>query len=312
MLPQALETRILITGASGAYGRLLTQRLLQKGVDPSSLLLVSRDPNKLSATLPSGVTLRKGSFDDSTSDLAAVFAGADVVFLISTSRAGARLPQHQNAIDAVVKAGAQHVFYTGFIGADILSPTALVVREHKATEEMLRRSGLAFTVLRDTQYADAFADVILPAARAQGVLKTNCGTGQIAPVSKDDCVEVAAVALTQPQAHRNKIYNITGPALLSSGDIAALASRHHGQDIPCRLVTDEEMFADFDAMGVPREPSDDFERRGVEGYHWNSSDMVSFGTAIRLGEMAVLSGDVERIIGRKPASILDVLRSRDV
>lgn len=304
------KPRILITGASGAYGQLLTKRLLQKGLDPPTLLLVSRDPSKLSATVPAGVTLRKGSFDDPLSDLAAAFAGADVVFLISTSRAGARLPQHQNAINAAVQAGARHVFYTGFIGADLDNPAALVVREHRATEEMLRKSGLAYTVLRDTQYADAFADVIIPTAHEMGVLKTNCGTGKIAPVSKDDCVEVAAVALTQPHLHRNKIYNITGPELLSFGDIAVLASRHFGQEIPCKLVSDEDMFADFDAMGVPREPSDDFERNGVKGYHWNSSDMVSFGTAIRLGEMAVLSDDVERIIGKRPASILDVLKSR--
>lgn len=184
------------------------------------------------------------------------------------------------------------------------------MREHRATEEMLRKSGLAFTVLRDTQYSDAFADVILPAARQSGVLRTNCGDGKIAPVSKEDCVEVAAVALLSSHAHRNKIYNVTGPEIVSYPEIAAMASRYFNQPISCKMLTDEEMFGDFDAMGVPREPGDAFERDGVNGFKWNSSDMVSFGTAVRLGEMAVLSDDVERITGRKPASILDVLQSR--
>lgn len=310
MAPQTTRPRILITGASGAYGQLLTKRLILTGLDPSTLLLVTRDPSKLAEKTPSGVTLRKGSFDDSLSDLATAFSGADVVFLISTSRAGARLPQHQNAIDAAVKAGAQHVFYTGFIGADLSNPAALVVQEHRGTEEMLRKSGLAFTVLRDSMYADAWADMIIPSARASGFSKTNSGTGQIAPVSKDDCVEVAATLLLSSENHRNKIYNVTGPELVSWGDILALASRHFGQEIRCEVVSDEQMFADFDAMGIPRHPSDEFERDGVKGYHWNSTDMVSFGVAIRLGEMAVVSDDVEKIIGRKPASILDVVKSR--
>lgn len=306
--------RILITGASGAYGQLLFKRLLEKGIDPSTIILVSRNPNKLSETsppIPSQVTLRKGSFDDPLSDLTATFTTADIIFLISTSRAGARLPQHQNAITAAVRSGAQHIFYTGFIGADLPHPSALVVREHRATEEMLRLSGIsAYTVLRDTQYSDAFADVILPAARHSGCLKTNCGKGKIAPVAKEDCVEVAAVAVMNADLHRNRVYDVTGPELLSYGEVVEMAAKLSGQDLPCEFVSDEEMFEDFDRLGIPREPGDEFEREGVKGYKWNSSDMVSFGTAIRLGEMAVISDDVEKIIGRKPIGLLDVLKSR--
>lgn len=46
------------------------------------------------------------------------------------------------------------------------------------------------------------------------------------------------------------------------------------------------------------------------GYPWNSSDMVSFAKATRLGEMAVLSQDVEFLTGRKPKSFREICQQR--
>lgn len=127
------DTRILITGAAGQYGRLVVEGLLSKGISPSSLLLLTRTPSKLAEYASLGVDIRKGSFDDPLPDLAVSFAGAETMLLISTSRAGQRLPQHQNAINAGVKAGVKHIVYTSFLSAHLEDPTALVGKEHKAT-----------------------------------------------------------------------------------------------------------------------------------------------------------------------------------
>lgn len=135
--------KILVTGASGQYGRQAVDRLLERGIPPSSLLLLTRQPQKLSAYAARGLSIRQGSFDDPVAQLAASFAGAGTMLLISTSRAGARLPQHQTAIDAAAAAGVRHVVYTSIISAEREHPTALVGREHRATEAMLRASGLA-------------------------------------------------------------------------------------------------------------------------------------------------------------------------
>lgn len=305
------SSRILITGASGSYARKLLERCLARGVDASSIILVTRRPETLVGSVPPATTVRQGSFDDSEDDLARTFAGAELVFMISTSRAGARIPQHQNAVNAAVKAGAKHIIYTSFIGADRDNPTALVAKEHKATEAMIRQSGLAFTLLRDSMYLEAMTGAILPAALSVGSLRSNAGGGKIALVSKDDCVESAAAILANPTEHLNKVYEITGPELLRFEEAATLASRHFGKPIDWCPISDDEFLADFDAMGVPREPSDDFEQNGVNGYHWNSSDMVSFGKGIRLGEMTGLSNDVLQLTGRHPVGLLELLQRQN-
>lgn len=129
----SVENRILVTGASGQYGRLAVDGLLAKGVSPSSLLLLTRDPAKLADYAARGSSIRQGSFDDPVDSLAEAFTGADTMLFISTSRAGKRLPQHQAAVDAAVKAGIKHVVYTSILSAHLENPTALVAREHRAT-----------------------------------------------------------------------------------------------------------------------------------------------------------------------------------
>jgi NAD(P)H dehydrogenase (quinone) len=127
------KNTILITGASGQYARLAVDKLLLRGISPTSLVLVSRDASKLATYAALGASVRQSSFDDPVDKLAEAFAGADVMLFIATSRAGRRLPQHRVAIEAAVKAGVSHAVYTSIVGAHLEQPIALVAREHRAT-----------------------------------------------------------------------------------------------------------------------------------------------------------------------------------
>jgi NAD(P)H dehydrogenase (quinone) len=300
----------LITGASGAYGQKLIHSLIKNGAQPSSLILLTRNPSKLADLAQAGCTVRKGSFDEPQGMLTAASSGAETVFIISTSRVGARLPQHQNAISAAALAGAKHMVYTSFVGADLQAPTAMVAQEHGATEEMLRQSGMAWTVLRDSMYREAIVDIALPPAIREGVLRSNARSGRTGFVSRENCVEAAAAVLTNPTAHENVAYHITGPESLTWTEVAALAARLTGRPVEFQATTDEESFEIFDSMGIPRHPSDDFEAQGVQGYHWNSTDMVSFGKAIRLGELDLVSDDFKRLTGNTPTTITDFMKTR--
>lgn len=125
--------KFLITGASGQYARLALEGLQTKGIHPSSCVLVTRRPSDLEHYATQGATVRQGSFDDPLDELAAAFAGTDIMLLIATSKAGKRLPQHRRAIEAAQKAGVSHIVYTSFVGVDLLDHSALVVKEHRAT-----------------------------------------------------------------------------------------------------------------------------------------------------------------------------------
>lgn len=293
---------IIVTGATGAFGRAATALLLEK-VPPQELILTTRKPEQLVDLASRGVKVRKADFDYPET-LAAAFSGGDRMLLISTARVGTRVGQHENAIKAAVKAGVQHIVYTSVMSADKPGNPAIVKLDHRATEEIVEKSGAAWTFLRDSQYAEAIAMAVIPPALASGTLPDNCHDGQIAFVSRDDCVASAVGVLTQP-GHENKAYDITGPELLSFPKAVAMASAMTGKAIQYKPVSDDDMFAYFDSLGVPRHASDDPTKGPIP---WSSDDMVTFGQSIREGYFNVITDHVEKITGRKPRPLREVLQ----
>lgn len=119
---------------------------------------------------------------------------------------------------------------------------------------MLKSSGLAWTALRDSQYAEALSEVVAGPAIETGVVRCNAADGRIALISRQDCVAAAVAVLADPTGHRNRSYEITGPELLSWKDAADLIGAVSGTKIEYQNLSDEEQYAVFDSMGVPRHP----------------------------------------------------------
>ncbi len=84
-----------MTGASGRYGRLATEKLIAQG-RARDLILITRTPAKLADCAQAGCEVRYGDFDKPETLRAAV-SGADKLLLISGTRVGARVRQHQAA-----------------------------------------------------------------------------------------------------------------------------------------------------------------------------------------------------------------------
>jgi NAD(P)H dehydrogenase (quinone) len=294
---------IIVTGASGAFGSAAARLLLDK-VGPSGLILTTRKPAQLAEFAARGVSVRAADFDRPET-LASAFAGGDRMLLISTARVGSRVGQHRNAVEAAKRAGVRQIAYTSLLGAAVPGNPAIVKLDHRATEEIIEASGVPFTHLRDSQYSEAIAMAVIPPALASGTLPDNAHDGPIAFVSRDDCVASAVGVLTSP-GHENKAYDLTGPELLSFPKAIAMAEEMTGRKIEYRRVSDEEMFAYFDSLGVPRHASDD-PSTAKAPIPWSSDDMVTFGQAIREGFFNVLSDSVERITGRKPRTLRSVL-----
>ena len=291
----------IVTGASGAFGKMVAELLLAR-MPPEELILVTRKPGSLAHLAARGVTVRHGDFDRRDS-LDAAFAGGDRMLLISTLDVGERRRrQHTTAVGAAIAAGVQHIAYTSSVGIHPRSP-AFVVADHLHTEELLRRGGVAYTILRDSQYAEVVANMMAPLALATGKWVSSAGEGCMAFVSKKDCAAAAAAVLTTP-GHEGAVYEITGPELLSFRDAAALASEISGRPIEYVVVSHEEKQASFDAMGIPR--------RYVEGMTheqsgpWASEEMMSYERALGEGYFAVCSHHVELITGRPASSLRDV------
>src|SRR5437588_4205361 len=133
--------RVMVTGAAGHIGRLVTEQLLDGGLPPEDLVLVTRRPRALREVGARGVDVRYGDFDDPAS-LPDAFADGRRMLLISTDAMGRRVRQHRAAIDAAAAAGVEHVVFTSHVNPVAGNETAW---EQGETETILARSGLAFT-----------------------------------------------------------------------------------------------------------------------------------------------------------------------
>jgi NAD(P)H dehydrogenase (quinone) len=282
--------RIVITGASGQLGRLTTAAALER-VAPSDLILVTRTPDALADLAARGATVRAGDFDRPES-LPAAFAGGEKLLLISTDVIGTRVSQHRAAIDAAVAADVRSVAYTSIVNPSDSNP-AVVAAEHRATEELLRASGLAWTFLRHGIYADLLAHDAA-AALASGKLLTNAGDGRNAYVAREDCAAAAAVVLTT-DGHDGKTYDITGSEPLGADDLAALYAKIGGAPVETVRLDDAAWVA---AMVEHAGMSE----AGAQAY-------ATFGTATRHGYTATQSPTFEALTGRAPKTVRAVLES---
>jgi NAD(P)H dehydrogenase (quinone) len=224
----ATEDRIIVSGASGQLGGLTVKALLAKGVPAKNLILVSRTPDALAEYAKMGAATRFGDFSKPES-LPAAYAGGTRMLLISIGGgAGPRPQAHQRAIDAAIKAGVKQIAYTSWIAISKGDTTGLSM-DHLATEEILKKSGVAYTILRNSIYMDG---LVSQAAKvySDGRVTVPASENKFGYVTREDCAAAAAAVLTTP-GHDNKIYDITGPELVGQHEIADAVTAVTGKKI---------------------------------------------------------------------------------
>ena len=220
--------RIIISGASGQLGDAAVKDLLGRGIPAKDLILCSRTPELLAAYAKLGASTRFADFSRPDS-LQAAFAGGTRMLLISIGGgAGPRPIAHGHAIDAARAVGVRQIAYTSWLGIS-KGETSGIAADHAATEELLRRSGVAYTFLRNSLYME----ILLPQAAkmvAEGKAVVPAGEVRVGYVTRGDCAAAAAAVLSTP-GHDNRSYDITGPALVGVADIAAAATAATGKPI---------------------------------------------------------------------------------
>lgn len=291
--------KIIVSGASGQFGHAAASGLLDRGCE---VIALSRNVDKLADLKERGAEVRAADFDD-PAGLVEAMKGGEKLLLISTLRVGTRVGQHRNAVEAAKANGVKHIVYTSVLGGGLAEHPGVEQHDHYATEQVIRESGIPFTFLRNSLYSEAVSTAMAIPALLAGSKPDNAGHGKVAMVSRDDCVAMAVEVLAG-EGHENKAYDVTGPELLSIPEAMAMVSEKSGKPIDLQHVSDEEMYLYFDSLGVARKASDVVPDGPIP---WASEGMVTFGQSIREGYFAVLSDDVERVTGRKPRALSDVM-----
>ena len=274
---------LAVTGSTGAVGGQVA-RILAASRVPQRLLArtVAKVPS-----LDDAVAVPFTGYRDRDSSLAAL-RGATTLLMVSAAESADRLDEHKAFVDAAAEAGVRHIVYTSFCAA---APdcTFTLGRDHYATEQHIRASGMDWTFLRDNFYLDFLPQMV----GEDNVIRGPAGQGRLSAVSQRDVAACAAEVLAAPGAHVSMSYDLTGPEALTLGEAAQVISEHRGTEVRYHDETIEEAYESRKKWDAP---------------DWMYDAWVSTYTAIAAGEVANVTDHVLTLTGRRPLSLADLLQ----
>ena len=278
-------TTYAVTGTTGHLGPLVVRELLARGVPAADVVALARTPEK-AADL--GVPVRRADYSD-TATLPEALAGVDVLLLVSGSEVGRRVAQHTAVIEAAKAAGVQRVAYTSIANAD--HSTNPLQPEHKATEDVLRASGLPFTIFRNNWYLENYTGQV-PQYLATGEVLGIDGDARIGAATRADMAAATAAALLD-EGTAGATFELSGPPITLAG-LAEAITDVTGTKVAYRDVTAEELTAILRGTGL-----DD----GTAGF------VVALEESVARGDLDVRGDDLERLLGRPATTLADALRA---
>ena len=304
---------IAVTGATGELGSRVASRLSRLGLNQR---MIVRDPAR-APHLPGAEIAQASSYLDGAA-MRCAFNGIEKVLLVSArDRFGVahisaknhapspfydRLQQHVAAVDATVDAGVKHIIYLSMMNA-AHDATFILSRDHFSTEEYIRISGVPFTFLRVSLYADNVPKNV----SADDVIRAPAGEGRATWVTRDDIADVAAAVLTGT-GHVGRTYNVTGPEALTMAETAEILSAAVKRKITYQAQTPQEART---TRSTSRLEKYEAERRLLTGQGLDDYEVEVFVThfmQIATGELAEVSNAVPDMTGHAAQSLTQYLQ----
>ncbi|MCA6436141.1 MAG: SDR family oxidoreductase [Bacteroidetes bacterium] len=279
---------ILVTGATGHFGKSAIDFLLKKGISSTNIVALVRDEEKAAEIKSKGVALRIGDYDNYNSLLNA-FIGVEKLLFVSGSDIFNRGAQHQNVVKAAKESGVKHVVYTSFQGKNETesSPLWPVAQSHLQTEAWLKESGIDYTILKNTLYLDFVPAFLGEKVIETGVIYLPAGDGKVGAVLRAEMAEATANILISSK-HAGKTYHFTNQETFSYQEVAQQLSEITGKTINYISPTADEYAQTLTEHGVPVDFIGLFS---------------SFAVAQEKGELEMVGSDLVQILGRKPTTV---------
>jgi NAD(P)H dehydrogenase (quinone) len=281
----------VVTGATGALGRLVVEALLER-VPAAEIRATGRRVERLDDLAARGVDVRRADYDDPAS-LAEAFAGATRVLFVSGSDAGARLEQHRRVVEALAAADVELVAYTSILHAH--TSDMVLATEHSATERMLADAGVPHVVLRNGWYTENFL------AGLAGVLEHGMvgasGDGRFDAATRADYAAATVAALTGAAA-AGEVLELGGPGF-TRAELAAEIGRVAGREVPYTDLSVDGFRDALVAAGLP------------EGF---AAVLADSDRGAAAGWLTAPGDDLARLLGRPATPWTEVLEAavRDV
>lgn len=164
--------------------------------------------------------------------------------------------------------------------------------EAERCEQAVRECGAEWTIVRTGFIAQNFSEDVLTDAIRAGVVALPAGEVAEPFTDAEDIADVAAAALAE-DGHTGRVYEVTGPRLLTFADAVAEISEATGRRIRYRPVGADEFAAALTAHGTPEE----FAGR-----------LAALMTEVFDGRRAHLADGVHAALGRPARDFTDYVR----
>lgn len=279
---------ILVTGSTGEFGKSAVAQLINKGVNPSEISALARNPEKTQALNDLGVNVKLGDYNDYSS-LVEAFQGVDKLLFVSSSDVENRAAQHENVVKAAKAADVKHIVYTSFMRKQEVENSAIgfLQESHLKTEGWIKESGINYTLLQNATYLDMLPMFIGEQVLDSGVIMQPAQEGKSSLVLREELAEAAVVVLTS-EGHENKAYPLVNNQSVSYAEVAETISEVSGKAINYHSPSPEEYQATLKSYGVPDEYIGIF---------------TAFSVAQANGELEMTDHSLQNLIGREPTTV---------
>ena len=247
---------ILISGATGILGGIVTQRLLGEGKDvrilvrhnsPSEQMALQGMATSARSLIEAGAQPVYGDLKDQAS-LDRACDGVETVITTANSamRGGEDTVDtvdrqgNRNLIEAAKASGVKQFIFTSFLGADLNNPVPLFQAKAE-TEAMLAESGMPYTILASNFFIESWAGMVvgIPLQARQPVTLVGEGQRLHSLISVADVAAFAAAVVGHPAAINQRLA-LGGPKPLSWRGIVDTFGKVLGQELPVQFVAPGE------------------------------------------------------------------------
>ena len=269
-------SRILVAGATGTNGRALLEALRGTNVTVRALL---RSAAAADSFAPD-VEIVEGDLTYPAS-LARAFEGVDKAYVVTAVQSNT-VELFGNFYDAAKAAGVRHLVKFSGLGASQDSPSE-IIRQHGETDDVLRASGLTYTIIRPNSFHQNMlwqAQVIA----ATDTFYLPVGDAAQSTIDVRDIAEITATILTS-DGHENQDYDLTGPESLTFHDVARIIGEVRGKPVTFVPIPQEVAENAMREQGMP---------------DWSAHALAEIQALFGTGAYADVLPDAERLLGRKP------------
>lgn len=264
-----MKRNILVLGGTGKTGRRIAKKLTAQG---HHVRIGSR-----------GAT---PSFDwDQPAGWPAVLEGMEKVYI--TYQPDLAVPGAKEAIAALTRAAREK----GVQQLVLLSGKGETEAEH--CEQIVLSSGIESTILRASWFNQNFSESFFLENILQGVVALPKADSKAPYVDADDLADAAVAVLTE-EGHGGKIYELTGPRLLSFRDTTEEIAKATGRTLTFIPITLPEYVEGMRGQGLP------------EDLIWLMEYL--FTHVLDNPKNQVVTGDIEKILGHKPKDFAEFAR----